>query len=167
MQQRLWVGRGSGATRSDRRTALALVAGQFFLLCALAGLPRRADWPIPVAARRLGHLAVAGGMGIAAIGATSLGRGLTALPLPNEHARLRTGGLYHWVRHPIYSGVLLAAAGRAETSGNRWSLVAFGGLAVLLTGKSRFEERHLAATFPEYSGYAARTGRFVPRSLRP
>ena len=44
------------------------------------------------------------------IGATGLGRGLTATPLPNAHAQLRTGGLYRYARHPIYSGLLPTVA---------------------------------------------------------
>ncbi len=46
------------------------------------------------------------------VAATALGRGLTAAPLPNSHAELRTGGLYRFVRHPIYSGLLLFAVAR-------------------------------------------------------
>lgn len=143
-------------------TARSLVAGQAVLLAALAGLPKGADWPVPDRVRWVGVLTVAAGGGVAAAGATALGRGLTAVPLPNEHARLRTGGLYRWVRHPIYTGVLLAAAGRAVLSGNRWALVILGVLVGLLTGKSRFEERHLTTRFPGYADYAARTPRFIP-----
>lgn len=94
---------------------------------------------------------------------TSLGRGLTAVPLPNRHARLQTGGLYRFVRHPIYSGLLLATGSVAAASGDRRRLAAFTALAALLTGKASWEERHLVRRFPEYAAYAARTPRFVPR----
>ena len=35
-------------------------------------------------------------------------------------------------------------------------------LIVLFTVKARWEEKHLASTFPGYSDYMTRTGRFVP-----
>ena len=109
---------------------------------------------------------MASGSCVAAAGAASLDRGLTALPLPNDRAELQTGGLYRWVRHPMYSGLLIGAATRAVTSGNRWALVTFVALAGLLTGKSNFEERYLRVRFPGYAGYAARTPRFIPRLRR-
>ena len=146
--------------------ALLLVLAQGILLAVITALPRRAHWPVPKALRRAGYLGMAAGSCLAAAGAASLERGLTALPLPNDRAQLRTGGLYRWVRHPIYSGLLIGSAARAATSGNRWGLVTFVALAGLLTGKTSFEERHLRARFPDYGGYADRTPRFIPR-LRP
>jgi protein-S-isoprenylcysteine O-methyltransferase Ste14 len=147
---------------SDRRRARLLVIGQFALLTELAALPRRADWPVPVGLRRVGNAAVAAGLALSLGGASALGPGLTALPLPSERAALRTGGVYRWVRHPIYSGILLAAVARAVTSGNRWSIPVAVTLAVLLREKARFEEHHLAVRFAGYPDYAARTPRFVP-----
>jgi len=147
---------------AQRRIAHLLVGAQFALLAALVGLPRRSDWPVPAGLRRAGIVVAAGGIGIVALASTALGRGLTALPLPNEHAELRTGGLYRLVRHPIYSGVLMAATGRTLLLGNRWAGVALAALMGLLNGKARFEERHLSTRFPGYAEYAARTPRFIP-----
>jgi protein-S-isoprenylcysteine O-methyltransferase Ste14 len=151
---------------AERREALLLVLAQIILLAVIAAMPRRTHWPVPQFLCRAGYLGIAAGGCLAAAGAASLDRGLTALPLPNDRAELRTGGLYRWVRHPIYSGLLIGAAARAVTSGNSWALVTFGALAGLLTGKTRFEERHLGARFPGYAAYAARTPRFIPRPRR-
>lgn len=159
---------GTGAPPKSITTARALVAAQAALLAGLAVLPKRRDWPVPTVVRLSGGLAVVAGAGIAAVGASALGRGLTALPLPNEHAELRTGGLYGRVRHPVYTGVLLAAGAKTVTSGSRWTLAAFAALVLLLNGKARFEERHLIARFPGYPDYADRTPRFIPgRRDRP
>lgn len=155
-----------GTSATERRTARLLVAAQFVLLAALATLPRRNAWPVPDGLRRAGALAIAGGIGIAAVASTSLGRGLTALPLPNERTRLQTGGLYRLVRHPIYTGVLIAATARAALLSNWWAAGAVAALTVLLNGKSRFEERHLSDRFPGYREWADRTPRFVPRFRR-
>ena len=46
-----------------------------------------------------------------------------------------------------------------------WIVIAVGLLSVLaaVLGKAHREETYLRARFPEYAGYAERTGRFVPR----
>ena len=152
---------GSAAS-GDVRTARLLVIAQFVLLILLVLLPRRDDWPVPHAVLVSSITAVVLGLVITVIGGTALGRGLTATPLPNEHARLRTGGLYRFVRHPIYGGLLLAAAAIAVASGSVFRVVVFVALIVLLSVKARWEEKRLAARFAGYAAYAARTPRFVP-----
>ena len=37
-----------------------------------------------------------------------LGRALTPTPMPAERGELQTGGLYRFVRHPGYAGMLVA-----------------------------------------------------------
>ncbi len=165
-------GRGSAAPhdRSAVRTARLLVAAQFVLLGALVLLPGRRDWPVPRWLDVAGLGAAAAGLGVMAVGGTTLGRGLTATPLPNRHARLRTGGLYRWTRHPIYTGLLVLAGAVTVRSGSGARLAVFVALVSLIWGKARWEEGHLRARFPEYAAYAARTPRFVPtprRSGRP
>jgi protein-S-isoprenylcysteine O-methyltransferase Ste14 len=91
-----------------------------------------------------------------------LGTAATATPVPKEGAPLRTTGLYALVRHPIYSGLLLAAFGLALRGDSVWHILIFIALVVLLSLKSRWEERMLAAVHPEYARYAATVGRFVP-----
>ena len=150
------------AARGDVRTARLLVIAQFVLLVLLVLLRGRDDWPVPHALMVASVTAVVLGLVIMVIGGTALGRGLTATPLPNEHAQLRTGGLYRFVRHPIYGGLLLAAAAITVGSGSVFRLVVFVALVVLLSLKARWEETRLSARFGGYAAYAARTPRFVP-----
>lgn len=149
---------------SDRRTAWLLVFGQFALLALIVVLPSGKSWTVPDALARAGDVAAVAGIVLMVAAAPSLGRGLTAAPLPNEHARLRTGGLYRYVRHPIYTGLLLFAIGRGLGTGNAWSASACVLLVVLLNVKARWEERRLAQRFPDYPAYARRTPRFIPWS---
>ena len=152
----------ASAASSDVRTARLLVIAQFVLLILLVLLRSRGDWPVPRGLSIACVIAVVLGLGLMVAAGTTLGRGLTAVPLPNAHATLRTGGLYRFVRHPIYSGLLLAAAALAVASGSVFRLVVFVLLAALLSIKARWEERRLAARFAGYGAYAARTPRFVP-----
>jgi len=111
-------------------------------------------------------VATVAGLAVMVIGATGLGRGLTATPLPNAHARLRTGGLYRFVRHPIYSGLLLTMASITVASGSGFRLLTLGVLVLLLTVKARWEEARLTQRFEGYASYAARTPRFIPIRLK-
>ena len=156
-------GEGDTFSVGEVRTARMLVAAQFVLLGLIALLPGGWGWPVPAWLRLLGLLGVLAGVVVMLLGGTALGRGLTAVPIPNEHAQLRTGGLYRVVRHPIYTGLLLASGSYVVATGSGWRALAFVGLVVLLTAKARWEEVRLARRFAAYPEYAARTPRFVPR----
>jgi protein-S-isoprenylcysteine O-methyltransferase Ste14 len=161
--------------RHGRLQADAFVAGQGLLLLALVAPGTSSPWRVPRPVHRAGLGLSAVGLGGMLVAASSLGKGLTASPLPNAAAQLRTGGLYSRVRHPIYSGLLLLATGRVLASPSPVRLAALGGLTVLLARKARWEERHLVQRFPDYARYAEATPRFVPalsvhrstRSARP
>ncbi|WP_082227099.1 methyltransferase family protein [Demequina rhizosphaerae] len=90
-----------------------------------------------------------------------LGRALTPMPTPNG-AGLAAGGIYSYVRHPMYAGILVIAFGMAIGSGKLWTLVSSVVLLVFFDIKTRVEEGYLVRTYPGYEDYAARTGKFVP-----
>ena len=92
----------------------------------------------------------------------TLGRSFTMLPRPKAGARLVTDGPFALVRHPIYGGAILFFAG-CSLAFSPWGLAATFVLALLWAGKSRVEERHLAARFPAYADYRMRVRkRLVP-----
>jgi len=70
-------------------------------------LPGRHDRPIAAALKFAYSIGAVVGLAVMVIGATVLGRGLTATPLPNALAQLRTGGQCRYAQHPMYSGLLL------------------------------------------------------------
>jgi protein-S-isoprenylcysteine O-methyltransferase Ste14 len=150
----------------DARTARLLVAGQFVLIGILVVLPNRHDWPVPTALTVACSAATVVGLAVMVIGAMGLGRGLTAKPLPNAHAQLRTGGLYRYARHPIYGGLLLMMASITVAAGSGLRVLTFAALVLLLNAKARWEETRLAQRFEGYADYAAHTPRFAPLRLR-
>jgi protein-S-isoprenylcysteine O-methyltransferase Ste14 len=96
------------------------------------------------------------------ISAYSIRTVLTAEPLPKENGKLSTGGLYKYVRHPMYSGVLLLSLGIAVTSGSVIKYALVGILALLFHFKTRYEEKYLRMQYPEYELYAKKTPKFIP-----
>jgi protein-S-isoprenylcysteine O-methyltransferase Ste14 len=94
------------------------------------------------------------------------GRGTPAPVAPTEE--LVVGGLYRWVRNPMYVGVAAAIAGQAVMFGSLgvalW-LVAF--VAAVTSFVRLYEEPTLRRTYgSSYDAYAAAVHRWVPR-LRP
>ena len=79
------------------------------------------------------------------------------------HELIRSGP-YRWVRHPIYSGMILAFLGTALVRDQVRGLIAVVLLYAGFKIKSRIEERAMTATFgPEYAQYASTTGAIVPK----
>lgn len=149
----------------QRRTGWAFVAGQVVLLVALVLVPTADDWPTPPWVQALAAVFTFGGMIVVVVTAMRLGRSLTAAPTPRATARLHTDGLHGWVRHPIYSGLLVIVAGVVLRSGNLVALVIGAITVAFFYRKALWEEQRLNDRFPEYAAYAATTPRFVPRPL--
>ena len=147
----------------DRRTVgWAFVAGQVVLLVALVLLPGRDDWPTPPWVRTAGQVLVIAGFVLMIMASLRLGRGLTATPVPNARGQLITGGLYRYVRHPIYTGVLLIVVGLTLRSGSVVTLAVAVVTVVFFDRKARWEEAQLRERYPDYAEYASHTPRFVP-----
>ena len=152
--------------RALRPAAFGVVAVQGALLVAFFALPGDKGWAVP---RWLSGLASAVQFAgwVVLLGAfVSLGRSLTVLPTPSERSTLKTTGLYRFVRHPIYTGVLAIVLGGAVTSGRVVRLGVALALLGLLTAKARWEEDMLRRRYRAYDDYAARTPRFLPRPRR-
>lgn len=73
-------------------------------------------------------------------------------------------GPYAWVRHPIYTGIITAAAAVAAQEA---TIAGFGGVALFILGfwiKARLEERFLRTQLgaEQYDSYAKRTWMLFP-----
>jgi protein-S-isoprenylcysteine O-methyltransferase Ste14 len=87
----------------------------------------------------------------------------SAVSVKVDHQLVRTGP-YAWVRHPIYSGLLLAMLGTALARREPRSLVAIILLWLGFWIKSRMEEGLMHKTFgAEYQEYSRSTGALIPR----
>jgi protein-S-isoprenylcysteine O-methyltransferase Ste14 len=102
------------------------------------------------------------GFGLAVWARLYLGRNW-GLPMSlKEGHELVTTGPYRYVRHPIYTGVLLAILGSALVNGPIWVAV-LAGMAVYCVYSARVEESLMLRQFPEeYAVYKRRTKAIVP-----
>lgn len=153
---------GPHAHGPDRVVAWGFVLVQLVLLAAVFLLPGGSDWTTPAWLSKGARLLSLLGLVVLAIGSVNLGRSATPLPTPVSNGELRSNGLYRYVRHPIYGGVMALAIGSAIPSGSIGITAAALALVVWLAIKARWEERRLSARYPGYPAYAARTPRFIP-----
>ena len=94
----------------------------------------------------------------------SLGRFFTVnVAIASDH-QLVESGPYHWVRHPSYTGALLAFLGLGLCLDNWASLAAMiVPVSVVFFLRMRIEEAALLETFGErYRDYMRRTRRLIP-----
>jgi protein-S-isoprenylcysteine O-methyltransferase Ste14 len=110
----------------------------------------------------LGVLAILAGIGVIVAAFVSLGASLTPYPRPRADARLVTRGIYKFMRHPIYSGLIVGAFGWALVWLSLWGLFGAGLVALLFDRKAAREEHWLIERYPEYAAYMRRVRRFVP-----
>jgi protein-S-isoprenylcysteine O-methyltransferase Ste14 len=83
-------------------------------------------------------------------------------PEPKASAQLITSGPYRYIRHPMYSALLLAAAAFVVAE-NIWLKVGLWiALGLILTAKAAFEEQLMIGKFPAYRAYRESTKRFTP-----
>ncbi|MEN6308151.1 MAG: methyltransferase [Anaerohalosphaeraceae bacterium] len=88
---------------------------------------------------------------------------LNVFPDLKEKSRLVTWGPYRWIRHPMYSAVLLVTLMLVLTN---LTLLRFGYWVILFVDlwlKFRYEESLLLKRYPEYAEYQRTTARLIPR----
>ena len=103
------------------------------------------------------------GQGMAIAAALKMRQYISAHPAPAPGASLLQDGIYGYVRHPMYGGVILMAGAIAVFDLNPAALALTAVLVAVFLGKSRYEETLLAEAFLGYADYRTRVARrFIP-----
>lgn len=149
-----------------------LFVAQALLTAVLLG-PHR--WPGGLGVRLIGGgwtrfwiaaSITAGGLVLSICARRALGGNWSGSITVKEGHELVSAGPYRWIRHPIYSGVLLMILGTALAGGRVQGLLAFVIALVALYLKSRIEERWMEAEFAaRYADYKSRTWALIPLVL--
>jgi protein-S-isoprenylcysteine O-methyltransferase Ste14 len=121
-------------------------------------------WPTTDRLAAVAAALTAAGLLIALWARAVLGRNWSGAIVLKEHHEFIDRGPYAFVRHPIYTGVLLMVIGTVTLSGTRAGVILFATMVAGLIVKARHEERLLTKHFPEvYTEYRARVrARFIP-----
>jgi protein-S-isoprenylcysteine O-methyltransferase Ste14 len=83
-------------------------------------------------------------------------------PDPKVGGQLVQRGPYRFIRHPMYTAVMLAMAGFCVGYETPWRWGALAALLVVLVVKAGIEESAMTARHKGYADYARSTKRFVP-----
>ncbi len=174
----LWYARQAKAVQ--RRESAGLRFAKYWLpLIAAGALLGPGDWydaagaglklrwlPASDWLRALGCLLALVGIAFAVRARQVLGENWSvAVQLKRGHELIERGP-YRWVRHPIYSGLLLAFLGTAVLIGELRGLLALVIVAVSFWFKLRLEERWLGEQFgAAYADYRRRVKALVPGIL--
>jgi protein-S-isoprenylcysteine O-methyltransferase Ste14 len=112
--------------------------------------------------RAIGAALVVCGLATAVWARVALGRNWGMPMTEKDQPELVTSGPYRVVRHPIYSGIVLATIGTALAVSLGWLVVA-AVMGVYFGYSATVEERTLTEHFPEeYPRYRARTKMLIP-----
>lgn len=104
---------------------------------------------------------LAGTLGLWAIWTIGLGN-FNVTPDVKELARLATAGPYRYIRHPMYSALLLGALALVIDRFSYLRLALWLVLLIDLLIKLGYEERLLSRDLDGYAAYRQRTKRLIP-----
>eukprot|EP00465_Bigelowiella_longifila_P002331 CAMPEP_0185269826 /NCGR_PEP_ID=MMETSP1359-20130426/40856_1 /TAXON_ID=552665 /ORGANISM="Bigelowiella longifila, Strain CCMP242" /LENGTH=238 /DNA_ID=CAMNT_0027861159 /DNA_START=228 /DNA_END=941 /DNA_ORIENTATION=+ len=91
----------------------------------------------------------------------TLGSNLTPLPKPRENAKLKNDGMFRYMRHPLYMGLILGSFGLAVITSSLSRGMFAVALTIILNYKAEFEEEKLVEKFGEdYIRYMSEVRRF-------
>jgi protein-S-isoprenylcysteine O-methyltransferase Ste14 len=175
----LWIawcvywGWASRHVKSAQRTESAVSGSLHLVPLALAAVllavPQLPGWlgqrllPNTWTVYATGVAAVAAGLGFTVWARIVLGRNWSGIVEIKREHEIVSSGPYHWVRHPIYTGLLLAFAGSAVARGEWRGVLAALIATAALVRKLRMEERWLTESFGSaYADYRARSWALLP-----
>ena len=159
------------STNSSRIPALGKRGGgwvfiQLILFWVLIGAGIRGkgdiEGPLLVLALAIGIFLIALGAWLMFQGIRGLRESVTPMPKPKPDGELVVDGVYAYVRHPIYVGIMLVAFGWAVAMDSLFALIVAVVYVLFYDLKSRREEAWLRQQYPDYRIYATHTKRFVP-----
>jgi protein-S-isoprenylcysteine O-methyltransferase Ste14 len=153
----------SSESRGSRSIhVIAITAGQLLLFFSVPGL--NGNWlSRSVLLVALGFAFEVGGFLLAVWARRCLGKHWSGeITIKIDHQLVRNGP-YKYVRHPIYTAMLMLYIGAAIVSGQWHALAGAALAAIAYSRKIPMEEANLARAFPEeYNDYRRQTRALVP-----
>jgi len=159
--------RGRSSQSEDRGSMgllwLSIAVGMALAVAARGVSATRISLPAPLV-QLLALFLMAGGLAIRWAAIITLGKLFTVdVAIHTDHAVIDRG-VYHHMRHPSYTGLMVAFVGMGFYFGNWLSILVL--LAAIVPGMrnrvAREERALLASLGPAYAAYCARTKQFIP-----
>ena len=122
---------------------------------------------IPVGSKNSGSIywiilcVIGGAVGVTTLCYNKIGN-FSVYPEPKQQAKLITTGPYRFIRHPMYTSLIIMMIGIALYN---YHWINFLGVVIVILAviyKANIEEVLLNNHFPDYSNYQQQTKRFIP-----
>jgi len=154
------AGAKSGSRPARTRPPGLVIVVLGFLLIRVSGV--RSPEVTSVALQAVGLVVFLSGLALAIWARVYLGSNWGMPMTRKDQPELVTSGPYRFVRHPIYSGILLGLLGTALATNIYW-LMAGAVMGAYFIYSARVEEALLTKSFPTaYPSYRARTKMLIP-----
>ncbi len=151
-------------SRERMQHLIPVFLGFLLLLGRNWGVPDALGVPDTPSVPWLGLLLTAMGVALSIWARVSLGANWSGTVTLKDDHELISKGLYRWIRHPIYTGILLAMIGTALIRGHLRGWVGFLIVLAAFYFKARREEGFLRQEFGDgFEEHARRTGMFLPK----
>ena len=148
---------------SIQRKDLFLVAVQFLLFTLYLWNPLRITIYQGNYLNSIALVFVLIGVIIMLLAVYALRKSISPFPSPRKNAVLIQSGIFKFIRHPIYTSILLTTLGWAFYSNSLFRNFIFALLMILFEIKSNFEESLLIKRFTTYTNYKKITGKYLPK----
>ena len=146
------------------RGEIYFAAQAILIVCILIGGVPVIGEPIQAI---VGPLLAIGGLAIGVLSVSDLGSSLSPLPVPGDDSTLKKEGLYQYVRHPMYAGLLAFCFGVGIVTDSTARLILTALLFYALDVKATYEEEELVKRYgSDYTKYQKEvTGKFLPNEI--
>jgi protein-S-isoprenylcysteine O-methyltransferase Ste14 len=158
-----WLIAAAGAKHGSRSTRVSFPSLLVLLAVVLVRVFKGDALVVHgLALQAVGIVVLAAGLGFAVWARIFLGRNWGMPMTRKDEPELVTTGPYRFVRHPIYSGILLAILGTALATNLYW-LIVLAVLGAYFIYSATVEERLMSTAFPStYPSYRAKTKMLIP-----
>ena len=146
--------------RAKLRKGRVLVAVQFAALAVILFWPGK---KVSTTQELIGTLIEIVGGVLLILGFIHLKDSLKITPEPKENAQFVNTGIYKYIRHPIYSGLIFFGAGQVVSKWTLTILTAFIVLVADLVAKYRYEDSLLIKVYPGADEYQRKVGALLPK----
>lgn len=142
------------------------VLAQFGLLAALVLLPRDEAVQAPSWFQPLAIVLIAVAVIVLFIAVINLRKALTVSPIPKKDASLIQLGIYRYIRHPMYTAVIMIGAGIMLNNPTILTMISWVALIILLLNKAHYEDKLLLSKHASAAQYQKDIGAFLPKLSR-
>ena len=143
-------------TRSAQKIIITVAFAAIFVLLAFSAFDHRMGWStVPGWVSVLGDVLVAAGLGIAMLVIAQNNYAASTVRV-EEGQQVVSGGVYKFIRHPMYVGNLIMMLGIPLALGSYWGLLFVIPDVVVIVFRILDEEKLLTQELPGYHEYAQR-----------